>query len=112
MRDHSNARAADDSTLKSSASGADAGSGSASFEPGVGKKCFASSFCCAVDSYATAHVNCTVSLGSRSKMNLECNEADDNACDEETEGDEKPDDAPHFAEPLASQGYGVRGRIP
>lgn len=52
MRDHSIARAADDSTLKSSASGADSGSGSALFEPGVGKKCFASSFCCAVVSYA------------------------------------------------------------
>jgi hypothetical protein len=57
MRDHSNARAADDSTLKSSASGADAGSGSAPFEPGVGKKCFASSFCCAADSYAKKHMS-------------------------------------------------------
>ena len=51
--DHSIAKAADDSTLQSSASGADTGSGNALFfEPGVGKKCFASCSCCAVDCYA------------------------------------------------------------
>ena len=28
--------------------------------------------------------------------NLECDEADDNACEEENEGDEEPDDTPYF----------------
>ena len=35
--------------------------------------------------------------------NLEGNEADKNACDEENEGYEEPDDTPHFCRILASQ---------
>lgn len=45
---------------------------------------------------------CTGSEAER-KTNLECDEADENAQDEEEEGDDEPDDAPHFSELLASQ---------
>lgn len=33
---------------------------------------------------------------SAQNTNLECDEADDNACKEENEGDEEPDDTPYF----------------
>ena len=110
--DHSIAIAADDSTLQSSASGADTGSGNALFfEPGVGKKCFASCSCCAVDCYAKKknYTRSSYDLRERSaNTNLEGDEADENACDEENKGDEEPDDTPHFCRILASRNN-VRG---
>jgi hypothetical protein len=50
---HSKASNADDKVLSNSASGVDSDIGIAPFDPGAGKKCFASSFCSAADSYRT-----------------------------------------------------------
>jgi hypothetical protein len=57
-----------------------------------------------------ARVKCTGSeVGANT--NLESDEADEDACDEETKGDEEPDDAPHFAELLESQEKKCEGEV-
>ena len=102
MHDHSNARPADDSTPTSKASGAATGSARAPLEPGVGKKCFASSACWALDSYTSNGFS--QRWEGRQETDLECDDADENTQDEEKKGDDEPDNAPHLRQnTLASQ---------
>jgi hypothetical protein len=105
---HIKASNVDDKVVSNSASGVDSDIVIAPLVPGAGKKCFASSFCSAVDSYKHTYEQdpsqkCKIlmiidkiylSVFMRVTY-LKGDDANHDAKDEEDERDDEPNDAPH-----------------